>query len=171
MGCAWAGLLRMQQAGMARNLLPRQLTRCLAPQRNGVSAPCSPPAAAGRCPAPAYLPAPDATPFIPSLPGRCSPFVRHRPGSQRHLRRWHLDAIPRPTAPTRDLKDTDAYNRSVEGVNAYRQAIRGYIDCLVKEANADIASVTRSANAARQAAVDANEKIASDVKAANEKFK
>ncbi|MGH6648504.1 hypothetical protein [Aquabacterium sp.] len=77
----------------------------------------------------------------------------------------------KPAAPQLDLKDPDAFNRSVSGVNTYRQAIRTYLDCLVQEANADIQTVTKSASAAQQAAKDANDKIQADVKAADEKFK
>lgn len=78
---------------------------------------------------------------------------------------------PKPVAPVLDLSSPDAYNKSVDGVNGYRQAIRPYIDCLLKEANADIAAVTKSANAAQVAAKEANDKITADVKAADEKFK
>jgi len=78
---------------------------------------------------------------------------------------------PKPVAPVLDLSSPDAYNKSVDGVNGYRQAIRPYLDCLLKEANADIAAVTKSANAAQVAAKEANDKITADVKAADEKFK
>lgn len=77
----------------------------------------------------------------------------------------------KPVTPVLDLKDPDSFNRSVVGVNSYRQAIRPYIDCLVQEANADIQAVTKSATAAQQAVREANEKIQADVKAADEKFK
>jgi len=77
----------------------------------------------------------------------------------------------KPVTPQLDLKDPDAFNRSVAGVNTYRQAIGPYLDCLVKEANADIQTVTKSAQAAQQAVKEANEKIQADVKAADEKFK
>lgn len=85
---------------------------------------------------------------------------------------WSPSACgPKPTPPVLDLSSADAYNKSVDGVNAYRQAIRPYIDCLVKEANADIQAVTKSATAEQQAAKAANDKIQADVKAAEEKFK
>ena len=69
-----------------------------------------------------------------------------------------------------DLSNPDAYNKSVEGVNAYRQAARDYVDCLAKEANSDIQTITRSAKTAQQAALDADKKILEDVKAADKKF-
>lgn len=77
----------------------------------------------------------------------------------------------KPIPPVLDLSSADAYNKSVDSVNAYRQAIRPYIDCLVKEANADIQAVTKSATVEQQAAKAANDKIQADVKAAEEKFK
>lgn len=78
---------------------------------------------------------------------------------------------PKPEAPALDLKSADDYNRSVSGVNAYRQNIRTYVDCVIKEANGDIQAVTKAATATQKAAREANEKIAADVKAADEKFK
>lgn len=69
-----------------------------------------------------------------------------------------------------DLSDPDAFNRSVEGVNAYRQASLAYVDCLAQEANTDIQAITKSAKTAQQAAVDADTKIKADVKAADQKF-
>ncbi|RZK99154.1 MAG: hypothetical protein EOP36_20130 [Rubrivivax sp.] len=77
----------------------------------------------------------------------------------------------KPVTPQLDLKDPDAFNRSVARINTYRQAIGPYIDCLVKEANADIQAVTKSATAAQQAVKEANDKIQADVKAADAKFK
>jgi hypothetical protein len=69
-----------------------------------------------------------------------------------------------------DLRDPDAFNRSVEGVNAYRQASLTYVDCLAREANADIQAITQSAKTAQQAALDADAKIKADVKLADQKF-
>lgn len=77
----------------------------------------------------------------------------------------------KPVAPTLDLSSADAYNKSVDGVNAYRQAIRPYLDCLVKEANADIGIISKSATVAQVSAKEANDKIQADVKAAEEKLK
>jgi hypothetical protein len=77
----------------------------------------------------------------------------------------------RPQTPTLDLRNADAYNRSVDVVNTYKQAIRQYLDCLLTEANADIQTVTRSANEAQRVAKEANEKIQADVKQAEDKLK
>ncbi|WP_085314589.1 hypothetical protein [Derxia lacustris] len=77
----------------------------------------------------------------------------------------------RPEAPALDLKDEKAYNRSVDAVNAYRQAARAYVDCLATEANADLQTITRSARDVQQATRDADARILADVKAAEAKFK
>jgi hypothetical protein len=69
-----------------------------------------------------------------------------------------------------NLKDPDAFNLSIEGVTAYRQASLTYVDCLAQEANADIQTITKAAKAAQQAALDADAKIKADVKAADQKF-
>lgn len=78
---------------------------------------------------------------------------------------------PKPEAPQLNLRNADAYNASVVNVNTYRQAIRPYVDCVVKEANADIQAITQAATATQQGAKAANDKIQADVKAAEEKFK
>ena len=77
----------------------------------------------------------------------------------------------RPEAPSLNLKNVDTFNASTDAVNNYRVAINTYLNCLVKEANADIQAVSASTKAAQQAAREANDKIEADVKAANEKFK
>lgn len=69
-----------------------------------------------------------------------------------------------------NLSNPDAYNASVEGVNKYRQGAHDYIECLAQEANNDIQTITRSAKAAQQARLDADQKIQDDVKAADKKF-
>lgn len=75
-----------------------------------------------------------------------------------------------PLAPALDLKDPDAYNRSLPGVNNYLQASRTYVECLTLEAQADIQAATRAAHAVQQAAREARDKILADVKAADTKF-
>lgn len=78
---------------------------------------------------------------------------------------------PKPQQPQLNLANADAYNASVANVNTYRQAIRPYLDCVIKEANTDIQAITHSATAVQQAAKAANDTIQADVKAAEEKFK
>lgn len=77
----------------------------------------------------------------------------------------------KPEVPTLNLTSADEFNKSVGAINAYRQAIRPYLDCVVKEANADVQAISKSATAVQQAAKEANDKIQADVKAADEKFK
>ncbi|HIV70907.1 MAG TPA: hypothetical protein H9903_08265 [Candidatus Aquabacterium excrementipullorum] len=78
---------------------------------------------------------------------------------------------PKPEVPQLNLANADSYNASVANVNTYRQAIRPYVDCVVKEANADIQAITQAATTTQQGAKTANDKIQADVKAAEEKFK
>lgn len=77
----------------------------------------------------------------------------------------------KPDAPGLNLKDPDAFNRSVEAANAYNKLANAYLDCLVKEANADIQGITKQANAARQGVKEVNERLQAEAKAAAEKFK
>ena len=77
----------------------------------------------------------------------------------------------KPEAPALNLKDVDAYNKSIDGVTAYRKAIQVYLNCQTQEANADIQAITKSANAVQLAAKEANDKIVADVKVAEDKFK
>lgn len=76
----------------------------------------------------------------------------------------------KPEVPKLDLRNPDAYNASVNGVNAYRLNIRAYLECLVKEANGDIQTVTLAATAAQKAAREADDAILADVKEADKKF-
>ncbi|MDO9596532.1 MAG: hypothetical protein Q7J47_02305 [Azoarcus sp.] len=77
---------------------------------------------------------------------------------------------PKPAVAALDLSDPDAYNKSVGAVDTYRRSIRTYLDCLVQEGNADIQSISNAIKLEQQAAATANEKILTDVKAADAKF-
>ena len=87
---------------------------------------------------------------------------------------WTHACGPRPAAVSLDLKNADAFNKSVGTVNAYRQAQRAWLDCLQKEGNADIKAtsdlISQTINGEAQLAREANEKIAADAKAADSKF-
>lgn len=76
----------------------------------------------------------------------------------------------KPAVAVLDLRNPDAFNKSVAGVNEYREKIKKYLDCLVAEANLDIQVITKTVTAEQLAARQADEKIAADAKAANEKF-
>ncbi len=77
----------------------------------------------------------------------------------------------KPAAVQLDLRNETTFNKSVDAANAYRKAIRPYLDCVIKEANADIQATTKQANAIQAAAREADDKIEADAKAAAEKFK
>lgn len=77
---------------------------------------------------------------------------------------------PVPAEAKLDLKNPDAYNKSVEAVSNFRIANHAYLDCVIKEANADIQTVNKSATTFQQKVVDADNKIQDDIKAADKKF-
>lgn len=87
---------------------------------------------------------------------------------------WTHACGPRPTAVSLDLKNPDAFNKSVGAVNTYRQTQRAWLDCLQNEGNADIKAtsqmISQFINGEVQLAKDANDKIAADAKAAEAKF-
>lgn len=87
---------------------------------------------------------------------------------------WTHACGPRPAAVSLDLKNADAFNKSVGTVNAYRQAQRAWLDCLQQEGNADIKAtselISQTINGEAQAAREANDKIAADARAADSKF-
>lgn len=87
---------------------------------------------------------------------------------------WTHACGPRPAVVSLDLKNADAFNKSVGAVNTYRQTQRAWLDCLQKEGNADIKAtsdlISQTINGEAQAAREANEKIAADAKAADSKF-
>ncbi|MCB5183613.1 hypothetical protein LG201_00135 [Methylobacillus gramineus] len=77
----------------------------------------------------------------------------------------------RPVAPALDLKNEDAYNKSVNAINTYRQQVAPYLECVVSDANADIQTINTQAKNEQLAIQEANNKISEDVKIATEKFK
>jgi hypothetical protein len=87
---------------------------------------------------------------------------------------WAHACGPRPATVNLDLKNADAFNRSVSAVNTYRQTQRAWLDCLQKEGNADIKAtsdlISQTINSEAHAAREANEKIAADAKTADNKF-
>ena len=87
---------------------------------------------------------------------------------------WSHACGPRPAAASLDLKNADAFNKSVGTVNTYRQAQRAWLECLQKEGNADIQAtsqlISQFINAEAQLAKAASEKIAADAQAAEAKF-
>lgn len=41
----------------------------------------------------------------------------------------------KPVAPAVNDSDIDAFNKSIESINAWKKSAKTYFDCLVKEAN------------------------------------
>lgn len=87
---------------------------------------------------------------------------------------WTHACGPRPAEVSLDLKNPDAFNKSVGAANTYRQTQRTWLDCLQKEGNTDIQTtsqiISQFINAEAQAARQINDKIAADAKAAEAKF-
>ena len=87
---------------------------------------------------------------------------------------WSHACGPRPAAVSLDLKNPDAFNKSVATVNTYRQTQRAWLDCLQNEGNADIKAtsqlISQFINTEAQAAKEANDRIAADAKSAEAKF-
>lgn len=76
----------------------------------------------------------------------------------------------KPEAPHIDAKDVDAYNKSVAAINGWQQQARTYYECLIKEANADNATIADTANREQAAYRAAVEKIGLAVEAAKKKL-
>lgn len=76
----------------------------------------------------------------------------------------------KPAAVTVDLRNPDAYNKSLDKVTAYQKDTNTYLDCLVAEGNLDIQLISKAITDEQLAARAARDKILADVKAANEKF-
>jgi hypothetical protein len=53
----------------------------------------------------------------------------------------------RPTPPTIESASVSAYNRSITQVNDWQKQIQVYHDCVIKEANSDIAAINQAATA------------------------
>lgn len=76
----------------------------------------------------------------------------------------------RPVAATVDQRNPDAFNKSLDKVNAYQKDVNVYLDCLVAEGNLDIQLISKVITDEQLAARADREKILADVRKANEKF-
>lgn len=76
----------------------------------------------------------------------------------------------KPSIAALDLSTVDAYNKSVGIINAYRPAIRNYVNCVVNEANSDLQTITAAATAVRQDATTVEDDISAQLKAAEAKL-
>ncbi len=76
----------------------------------------------------------------------------------------------KPATPTVNDTDIDAFNKSVESVNAWQPKVKAYLDCLIKEANNDNTAITTSANREQSNLRDNVEKVRETVAAAEKKL-
>lgn len=76
----------------------------------------------------------------------------------------------RPEAPVIDSTDAEAFNRSINLINAWQKQIQTYHDCMIREANADAAAINQAA-ASEQAKINAaSEKLNADANLARNKL-
>ncbi|MDD2722870.1 MAG: hypothetical protein PHH59_02450 [Methylovulum sp.] len=57
------------------------------------------------------------------------------------------DCGDKPVAPELDFESIDSYNESATAMNAWQKESAVYLECLSKEANADIKQITDAVNA------------------------
>lgn len=76
-----------------------------------------------------------------------------------------------PAAPAVNGTNDTTYNASVTAANAYLPQLRDHLDCVIKEANADVQRVSQGAQATQQAAAAAREKLLADLKSAEAQLK
>lgn len=55
-----------------------------------------------------------------------------------------------PVKPELDDQNVEVFNKSVAAINAWQQQFHVYLECLIKEANADNALIADSANRAQE---------------------
>lgn len=60
---------------------------------------------------------------------------------------WTSTGCVQPTAPQFAQGDTAAMNRNTEAYNAYTKAVETYLQCLAREANADMTAVNQGVTA------------------------
>jgi hypothetical protein len=71
-----------------------------------------------------------------------------------------------PEPPAIDQSSVDGYNNSVDAINAWQQKANTYNSCMVNEANADSAIITKSASELQSRFRATVEKIKADIEAA-----
>lgn len=76
----------------------------------------------------------------------------------------------KPVMPSINDTDIDAFNKSVETVNAWQPKVNAYLDCLVKEANNDNTAITTSANREQTNLRDNVDKVRETVAAAEKNW-
>ena len=73
-------------------------------------------------------------------------------------------------APAVDSSNVDAINKSIAAVNEWQKQVQSYDECMIKEANADTATIANSANAQQTRYREASQKINAEAAAGREKF-
>jgi len=76
----------------------------------------------------------------------------------------------RPEAPNIDSNSVDTLNQSIVAVNAWQKQLQTYDECMIKEANADVAAISNAANAQQVQYREASTKINTELAAAKDKF-
>lgn len=77
---------------------------------------------------------------------------------------------PRPLVVGVDLRDPEAYNRSLDKVSAYQRETNTYLDCLLAEGNLDIQLISKAITIEQLAARSAREKLQADIELAEKMF-
>lgn len=75
-----------------------------------------------------------------------------------------------PETPVVDDSDVDAFNKSIAAINTWQQKSRDYFECMIKEANADNATIADSANQAQAKYRETVEKVGAQADAAKKKL-
>ena len=73
-------------------------------------------------------------------------------------------------APAVDSSSIDTINQSIAAVNEWQKQVQSYDECMIKEANADTATIANSANAQQTQYREASKKVNADAAAGREKF-
>jgi hypothetical protein len=75
-----------------------------------------------------------------------------------------------PEAPAVNSGSADTVNKSIAAVNNWQKQLQTYDECMIREANADAATIANSAKAQQKRYHETSEKIAAEVTAVREKF-
>jgi hypothetical protein len=76
----------------------------------------------------------------------------------------------RPEAPVIDSTNVEAFNRSINLINAWQKQIQTYHDCMVREANADATAINQAAAGEQAKINEASEKLNADANLARNKL-
>jgi len=76
----------------------------------------------------------------------------------------------RPEAPIIDSTSADTFNRSIKMINAWQKQMQAYHDCMIKEANADAATINRAATAEQARINEVSEKLNANANAVRNKL-